>query len=299
MISKFVVKRDYHNARLDRWFKHNVSDLPQSFLEKLIRKNKIKVNKKKTKTKYRVQFNDIIEVFNFDKIERKNKTEIKKYKPSEKEKKVYGNFIIENNDNFVVINKPAGIPVQSGTKSFKNIIDILKNTEYFNNSKPYIVHRLDKETSGVMLIAKNREYAQLFTSLFRIRKIHKLYIAVTHGTVNSKLQIMKDDLVLYEKNRKIIQKAISYIKVLKSNNKYSFVELKPITGRKHQLRKQLFNIGHPVVGDDKYSFKNEKKNKNLLLHAYKIKFMINKIKYNFKANYSLQLENFIKKNIKS
>ena len=299
MISKFVVKRDYHNARLDRWFKHNVSDLPQSFLEKLIRKNKIKVNKKKTKTKYRVQFNDIIEVFNFDKIKRKNKTEIKKYKPSEKEKKVYGNFIIENNDNFVVINKPAGIPVQSGTKSFKNIIDILKNTEYFNNSKPYIVHRLDKETSGVMLIAKNREYAQLFTSLFRIRKIHKLYIAVTHGTVNSKLQIMKDDLVLYEKNRKIIQKAISYIKVLKSNNKYSFVELKPITGRKHQLRKQLFNIGHPVVGDDKYSFKNEKKNKNLLLHAYKIKFMINKIKYNFKANYSLQLENFVKKNIKS
>ena len=299
MISKFVVKRDYHNARLDRWFKHNVSDLPQSFLEKLIRKNKIKVNKKKTKTKYRVQLNDIIEVFNFDKIKHKNKTEIKKYKPSEKEKKVYGNFIIENNDNFVVINKPSGIPVQSGTKSFKNIIDILKNTEYFNNSKPYIVHRLDKETSGVMLIAKNREYAQLFTSLFRIRKIHKLYIAVTHGTVNSKLQIMKDDLVLYEKNRKIIQKAISYIKVLKSNNKYSFVELKPITGRKHQLRKQLFNIGHPVVGDDKYSFKYEKKNKNLLLHAYKIKFMINKIKYNFKANYSLQLENFIKKNIKS
>ena len=298
MISKFVVKRDYHNARLDRWFKHNVSDLPQSFLEKLIRKNKIKVNKKKTKTKYRVQLNDIIEVFNFDKIKHKNKTEIKKYKPSEKEKKVYGNFIIENNDNFVVINKPAGIPVQSGTKSFKNIIDILKNTEYFNNSKPYIVHRLDKETSGVMLIAKNREYAQLFTSLFRIRKIHKLYIAVTNGTVNSKLQIMKDDLVLYEKTRKIIQKAISYIKVLKSNNKYSFVELKPITGRKHQLRKQLFNIGHPVVGDEKYSFKNKKNGKNLLLHAYKIKFMINKIKYNFKADYGLQFENFIKKNIK-
>ena len=299
MISKFVVKRDYHNTRFDRWFKHNVSDLPQSFLEKLIRKNKIKVNKKKTKTYYRVQLNDIVEIFNFDKINHKNKIEIKKYKPSEKEKKIYGNLMIENNDNFVVINKPAGIPVQSGTKSFKNIIDILKNTEYFYNSKPYIVHRLDKETSGVMIIAKNREYAQLFTSLFRIRKIHKLYIAVTHGTVDRKLQIMKDDLVLYEKNRKIIQKAISYIKVLKSNTKYSFVELKPITGRKHQLRKQLFNIGHPVVGDEKYSFKNEKKNKNLLLHAYKIKFMINKIKYNFKANYSLQFENFVKKNIRS
>ena len=126
-----------------------------------------------------------------------------------------------------------------------------------------------------MIVAKNREYAQLLTSLFRIRKIHKLYIAVTHGTVNSKLQIMKDDLVLYENNRKIIQKAISYIKVLKSNNKYSFVELKPITGRKHQLRKQLFDLGHSIIGDKKYnSFKIQKNNKNLMLHSYEIKFKI-------------------------
>ena len=298
MISKFVVRKDYHNTRFDRWFKHNVSDLPQSLLEKLIRKNKIKVNKKKIKTKYRVQLDDVIEVFNYEKIKHKNKSDIIKYKPSTKEKKLYEDLVLENNDNFIVINKPAGIPVQSGTKSFKNIIDILKNTEYFYNSKPYIVHRLDKETSGVMIIAKNREYAQLFTSLFRIRKIHKNYIAITHGSVNKELQILKDDLTLYEKNRKIIQKAISYIKVLKSNDKYSFVELKPVTGRKHQLRKQLYNIGHPVVGDDKYSFKNNKNKKNLLLHAFKIKFMINNKKYNFKADYGDNLKNFIKNNIK-
>ena len=298
MKSKFVVKKDYHDTRFDRWFRHNVSDLPQSLIEKLIRKNKIKVNKKKTKTKYRVQSNDEIEIFNFDKIKHKNKSEIKKYKPSVKEKRNFGDFIIENNDNFIVINKPAGVPVQSGTKSLKNIIDIFKNTQYFYNSKPFIVHRLDKETSGVMIIAKNRQYAQLFTSLFRIRKIHKVYVAVTHGSINKKLKIMKDDLILYDKKRKIIQKAISYIKVLKSNNKYSFVELKPITGRKHQLRKQLFNIGHPVVGDDKYSFKFNKNNKNLLLHAHTIKFMINNNKYNFKADYSDNLKNCITKNIK-
>ena len=297
MKSKFVVSKDYNDTRFDRWFRQNISDLPQSLLEKLIRKNKIKVNKKKIKTKYRVQTNDIIEVFNFEKIKNKSKNVINKYKPTEKEKKLYGDFIIENNDNFIVINKPIGIPVQSGTKSFKNIVDILKNTKYFYNSKPYIVHRLDKETSGVMIIAKNREYAQLFTSLFRIRKIHKLYIAIAHGSINKELQIMKDDLVLYEKNKKIIQKAISYIKVLKSNDKYSFVELKPITGRKHQLRKQLYNIGHPVVGDDKYSIKNKKYN-NLLLHAYKIKFMINNNKYNFQANYGIHFKNFIKNNIK-
>ena len=83
-------------------------------------------------------------------------------------------FILENNDNFVVINKPAEDPTRSGTKSFKNIVDILKTQNIFENTKPYVVHRLDKETSGVMIVAKNREYAQLFTSLFRIRKIHKL-----------------------------------------------------------------------------------------------------------------------------
>ncbi len=298
MISKFIVNQDYHNTRFDRWFKHNVSDLPQSLIEKLIRKNKIKVNKKRTKTRYRVQSDDLIEVYNFEKIKRKNKLEIKKYNPSEKEKKTYGNFIIDNNDNFLVINKPAGIPVQSGTKSFKNIIDILKDTKYFINSKPYIVHRLDKETSGVMIIAKNREYAQLLTSLFRIRKIHKLYVAVIHGPIDNKLKIMQDNLISYERNKKIIQKAISYIKVLKSNNKYSIVELRPVTGRKHQLRKQLFNIGHPVVGDSKYSFIKKKNNSNLLLHAYKIRFMINNKKYSFEANYSNHLKDFLKKNIK-
>ena len=86
---------------------------------------------------------------------------------SKKEVNIYDDFIIENNEHFIIINKPAGIAVQAGTKSFKNIIDILKDSKYFVNHKPYIVHRLDKETSGILIVAKSREYAQLFTSLFR------------------------------------------------------------------------------------------------------------------------------------
>ena len=114
------------------------------------------------------------------------------------------------------------------------------------------------------------------------------------------IKLLQDNLITYEKNKKIIQKAISYLKILKSNNKYSFLELKPITGRKHQLRKQLYNIGNPIVGDDKYFFKKKKKFKvkNIMLHAYKIKFMINNIKYNFEAKYGDEFENFIKKNFK-
>ncbi len=298
MFKKFIVDKDYHNSRFDKWFKQNVFDIPQSLIEKIIRKNKVKVNKKKTKTSYRVQFHDIIEIYGINKIKFNNRSKKIKYKPSEKEKKKYGNFILENNDNFIIINKPRGIPVQAGTKSFKNIIDTLKNTKYFKDAKPFIVHRLDKETSGVLIVAKNREYAQLFTSLFRIRKIHKTYLAITCGKVPENINLLEDDLISYDNNKKIVQKAISHLKILKSNGEYSLLELNPITGRKHQLRKQLYNIGNPIIGDNKYFVQkhiNKIRSKNLMLHAHKIKFMINNVKYNFQAKYNEEFEDFIKR----
>ena len=298
MLKKFIVDKDYHNSRFDKWFKQNVFNIPQSLIEKIIRKNKVKVNKKKTKTSYRVQFHDIIEIYGINKIKSNDRSKKIKYKPSEKEKSKYDNFILENNNNFIIINKPSGIPVQAGTKSFKNIIDILKNTKYFKDARPFIVHRLDKETSGVLIVAKNREYAQLFTSLFRIRKIHKTYLAITYGEVPENVNLLEDDLISYDNNKKIVQKAISHLKILKSNGQYSLLELNPITGRKHQLRKQLYNIGNPIIGDNKYFVKkhiNKIRSKNLMLHAHKIKFMINNVKYNFKAKYNEEFEDFIKR----
>ena len=301
MPKTYTIEQDYQNSRFDKWFKAKVINLPQSLIEKIIRLNKVKINRKKTKSSYRVQSGDIVEVYNISNFKVHDRSKILKYKPSRKEVNVYDDYIIEDNKNFVVINKPAGIPVQSGTKSFKNIIDILKNTRYFENQKPFIVHRLDKETSGVLIIAKTREYAQLFTSLFRIRKIHKTYVALTYGKIFKFKDTLKDDLVSYDKNKKVIQKAISHLKVLKSSDHYSYVELNPITGRKHQLRKQLYKIGNPIVGDEKYFInrtvnKNKLRNGNLMLHAYKIKFMINNVQYNFKAKYNKDFEAFLKKN---
>ena len=301
MPNTYIVEKDYHNSRFDRWFKAKIINLPQSLIEKIIRLNKIKINRKKTKSSYRIQLGDIVEIFDISKFKVSDRPKIVKYKPTRKEVDIYDDYILENNDNFIVINKPTGIAVQSGTKSFRNIIDVLKDTKYFENTKPYIVHRLDKETSGVLIVAKNREYAQLFTSLFRIRKMHKTYIALTHGKVSNKVNTLKDDLILYENGKKIIQKAISHIKVLKTSSDYSYVELNPITGRKHQLRKQLYNLGNPIIGDDKY-FTNRRadktriKSKNLMLHAYKIKFMIENVQYNFKAEYNNEFEKFLKIN---
>ena len=301
MPQKVTVKQDYHNSRFDRWFKANVIDLPQSLIQKILRLNKVKINRKKVKSSYRVQSGDIVEIYDISKFKITERPKLIKYKPSRKEINIYDDYIIENNDNFVVINKPRGIAVQAGTKSFRNIIDVLKESRYFDNTKPYIVHRLDKDTSGILIVAKTREYAQLFTTLFRIRKIHKTYIALTHGKVSKKIKTLKDDLVIVENNKKIIQKAISHLRIIKTSVDFSYVELNPITGRKHQLRKQLYNIGNPIVGDDKY-FINRRadkikiKSKNLLLHAYKIKFMINNTQYSFKAKYDNIFENFLKKN---
>ena len=301
MPKKVTVKQDYHNSRFDRWFKANIIDLPQSLIEKILRNNKIKINRKKIKSSYRVQTGDIIEIYDISKFKVTDRPKITKYKPTRKEVDLYDDYILENNDNFVVINKPRGIAVQAGTKSFRNIIDVLKDSKYFENRKPYIVHRLDKETSGVLIVAKTREYAQLFTSLFRIRKIHKTYIALTYGKVSKDITTLKDDLITIDNGKKIYQNAISHIRLLKTSTDYSYVELNPITGRKHQLRKQLYNIGNPIIGDDKYFInrradKMKNKSKNLLLHAYKIKFMINNTQYNFKAEYDDEFEKFLKKN---
>ena len=296
MPKTFIVDDEYHESRLDKWFKQKVINLPHSLIERILRQNKIKLNKKKVKSSYRLQSGDLIEIYDISKFKAKDKIEKIKYKPQKKELSRYDDYIIENNDNFIVINKPAGIPVQSGTKSFKNITDLLKNSKYFEGSKPFIVHRIDKETSGILIIAKNRKYAQLFTSLFRIRKIHKTYLALAYGKINKSVKSMRDDLIYFENKKKIIQKAISNIKIIKSNDELSYVELNPITGRKHQLRKQLLNLGNPIIGDNKYFLTNfaKIKVKNLMLHSYKIKFMINNVQYNFKAKYNNYFEQLLK-----
>ena len=298
MRKSFTVDEDFNDSRLDRWFKQKVINLPHSLIEKIIRQNKIKVNKKKIKSSHRLRTGDVVEVFDINKFKPIDNNEKIKYLPKKKEIGSYDKHVLEDNENFIVINKPTGLPVQSGTKSLKNIIDILKNTKYFENSKPFIVHRLDKETSGILIIAKNRKFAQLFTSLFRLRKIHKTYLAIVYGKVNKSIKIMRDNLIYIEKNKKITQKAISNLKIIRSSEDYTFLELNPITGRKHQLRKQLLNIGNPIVGDDKYFLNNRKRIKirNLMLHAHKIKFMINNVQYNFKANYDSIFEDFFKKN---
>jgi len=295
MDRSYKINPIHASMRLDRWIKNNIGKYPQSLLEKSIRKGKIKLNNKKTSSSYKLKIGDEINFYNFDyKFKPKNKSI---YKPSKKNLNENEKSIISDNDDFIVINKKSGVSAQGGTKSKNNLIDIFSSSFLFKDTKPYSVHRLDKETSGVMIIAKNYSSAKLLTSLFRLRKIHKSYLAICHGIFKNKKGEIRGNLLKYERDKKITELAITNYNVISSNNFFSFVELKPITGRKHQLRKQLAFLGNPIVGDSKYNIikqknKNEKK---LMLHAYKIKFMINNKKFNFEAEPPNYFNNYLNK----
>ncbi len=284
MIKSYIVDSTCNNMRLDRWLRNKIGNLPQGLIEKFLRSGKIKINKKKVKSSIKVKTHDKIDIFHINFKE--NIIQKKKlFNPSNEIIKSNEDLIIDDNENFIVLNKSAGISVQGGTKSKKNLIDIFAKSKIFKDSKPYSVHRLDKDTSGVFIIAKNRETAQLLTSLFRLRKVHKTYLAICNGELAKDSGEWIDELIRYDNGKKIIEKAKTIFKVIDKNASSSLLEMKPITGRKHQLRKQLFNIGHSIYGDKKYrsSISTKGINKELMLHSYQIRFIIKDKKYTYKA----------------
>ena len=284
MKKSYTVDSTCNDMRIDRWTRLKIGKIPQGLIEKYLRSGKIKINKKKIKSSTKVKTNDIVSFFNLDFKETIVQKKIK-FEPSKEIIKSNEDQIIDNNQNFVVLNKSSGISVQGGTKSKKNLVDIFAKSKIFQGIKPYSVHRLDKDTSGVFIMAKTRESAQLLTSLFRLRKVHKTYLAICHGELNKDSGEWNDDLIRYDGDKKIIEKAKTIYKVLDKNSEASLVELKPITGRKHQLRKQLYALGQPIFGDIKYKISNSSRglNKNLMLHSYQIKFIIDDIKHTYTA----------------
>ncbi|MDA7547426.1 RNA pseudouridine synthase [Candidatus Pelagibacter sp.] len=284
MKKSYTVDSTCNDMRIDRWLRLKVGKIPQGLIEKYLRSGKIKINKKKVKSSTKVKTDDVINSFIVDFKETIVQKKIK-FEPSKDIIKSNEDQIIDNNENFIVLNKSSGISVQGGTKSKKNLVDIFAKSEIFQGTKPYSVHRLDKDTSGVFIMAKTRESAQLLTSLFRLRKVHKTYLAICHGELVKDSGEWNDDLIRYDGEKKIIEKAKTIFKVLDKNSEASLVELKPITGRKHQLRKQLYALGQPIFGDIKYKLSSSAKgiNKNLMLHSYQIKFIIDDVKHTYTA----------------
>ena len=137
MIKSYIVDETCNDMRLDRWIRNTLGNIPQSLIEKNLRAGKIKVNNKKVKSSFKIKTGFEIQTFNLDFKENILQKKIK-YQPTDQVIKENENLIIDDNENFIVLNKNSGISVQGGTKSKKNLVDIFAKSEVFKNSKPYI-----------------------------------------------------------------------------------------------------------------------------------------------------------------
>jgi 23S rRNA pseudouridine955/2504/2580 synthase len=292
----FKIEEDFENIRLDKWFKKKVKPLPQSLIERTLRKGKILVNGKKVKSSYKIQINDEIKIYadidNDDKIIKKKFS----YLPSKKDYELIKNNILFENEHYFVLNKPYNLAVQSGTKTGKNIFDILKNYSETEYPAPHLVHRLDAETTGILIISKTHKSAKFFSEAFKNQTINKSYLALVDGVLENKNGTLKNELSYIENNKEKVHLSITNYRVISETRDLSLLLLNPETGRKHQLRRQLSFIKHPILGEKKYTNKglNKSKELHLMLHAYKVEFLINSKKTVHQAEPSLYFQSFCK-----
>ena len=289
MIKNIKIKKDYQ-IRLDRYLKKCFTSLTQSFIEKNIRKKNILINNSVTKAKYLVKFNDELKILNFHETLYKNKIIFKKNIKITKEilSEFKKSIIFENND-FIVLNKWSQIATQGGSKIKTSIDHIIKNI----NEQFRLVHRLDKETSGLLLIAKNLNYAKRLSFLFKQKQITKFYVALCEGNPKNNVSAVK----LKIKNKKLkMEETLTNYKVINKNKKISSILFNPQTGKTHQLRIVSKKLGCPIVGDNKYNVYSKYAKENLMLHAFGLRFSINNKKFEFISNLPEYFINFMKKN---
>jgi 23S rRNA pseudouridine955/2504/2580 synthase len=267
-------------TNIQKWFKKNLDNVPFILIQKFFRKKLVKVNNKKINKDYILKAGDEIKIPSTE--ERLIK---EKYKPNisrEEYKKYFLDNIIYENDFIIVLNKPQGIASQGGSK-VRLSIDYLSELYSENeNEKPFIVHRLDKDTSGILILAKTKDVAVRLGEKFKNKQIEKTYLAIVigkiipmQGIINKKLT---STLGIGNFEKMIVadegKSASTEYKVLEYYGKTaSLVEVKPKTGRKHQIRVHMSSIGHPILGDGKYggatAFIEGLTNK-MCLHSWKI-----------------------------
>ena len=270
------VKAEDDGMRLNRWFMKYYPNLTLGRLQKLLRTKQIKVDGKRAETSLKLAAGSEVRVPPMDEQPETgaNRSEI-----SRRDAEFILSLVIYKDDNIIVLNKPSGLAVQGGTNTSRHVDGMLEALRFELNEKPKLVHRIDKDTSGVLVLARNRTWADRLTKAFREHTLPKTYLALVNscpknpaGEIKAPLEKCGEKSLVSPDGKPA---ATVYKTLGEVGSKFALVETSPLTGRTHQIRAHMEYIGCPIVGDDKY-FGGEKRQKyasipdKLYLHAYKI-----------------------------
>lgn len=285
-MKKIIIQDNDAQQTLIKFLEKYLKGAPKSVIQKFIRKKRIKVNGKKQESSYNLQKGDIVDIYIYDEvIDEWNKTHNKNTVVT----KLSLDIAFENED-VVVIDKPEDILSHAASKEDygKTVVDFLlsyliEKKDYIprleHSFTPAIVNRLDRNTKGLIIGAKNREALVKLNDDIESNLVEKYYLAIVEGKFIGKKEIVnylsKDERnVVHVKDNDEGKKSITQIKSIETKGDYSLLEIKLLTGRTHQIRATLNDLGYPILGDRKY-FRNNRHDRNIKnqqLVAYKLKF---------------------------